>query len=586
MFQRKLSILVIPLILSFSFASGAQEYCMAIRGNGELAPAHWGAVANVIERLGLPKMQAGGSSASVTMFLLDAIASNKHVQTASAEQRNQRAAFLVKSLEGFADYLASTRRFAEFKALYGNLTRLSQTDSLQTLKKGLDELLNSPAPGAVLSQRYADYMTLIDSALKIGLLNAKTVGGIQASLETAMKASSADEMNLEIRRARFLVTEVLESVRVFGEFDAATDANLFFRPGVVDFDVLAVQAGRIGQFYSGRAANSGEDTLWENLLNRCAAQSAGQQWPQISAGCHERFDRLVNGHFTRQVEGNFGAELVGQTIKSFPTTAVISGRGADDIAGAFKMYAESLNPQFGLNFRLANGRDVAFGYWGDEDLLARVKTALPAGDEKTERFLSLGRATWQEVLSLSPAEPGLSPLKFFSHGNRNYVSAGGWSDLHPVRILKAAGCESVVYITRRGGESLFAQGVAKRLMGDEYGRDWKYLTTKPKANLDANTVVNNKGDSSDTNSLWSRLYNLANPRSSFRLALDSADAVLCTNWNAFNIKEGTRAMIADSYTSPFYVPVASSLSAKEKLTPRLDKNEMVEAGYPKYAGCF
>ena len=39
-------------------------YCLAIRGNGELEPAHWGGMARTVEKLGLPQAMAGGSSGS------------------------------------------------------------------------------------------------------------------------------------------------------------------------------------------------------------------------------------------------------------------------------------------------------------------------------------------------------------------------------------------------------------------------------------------------------------------------------------------------------------------------------------------
>jgi hypothetical protein len=35
-----------------TFAQG--DYCIALRGNGEAAPAHWGAIAQLVEKLGLP----------------------------------------------------------------------------------------------------------------------------------------------------------------------------------------------------------------------------------------------------------------------------------------------------------------------------------------------------------------------------------------------------------------------------------------------------------------------------------------------------------------------------------------------------
>lgn len=109
---------VLSLVVSLNAQAEGEKYCLAIRGNGELAPAHWGAVANVVEKLGLPEKQAGGSSASITMLLLDAIATNGTVRQNPGTAGAMNAALLVKSLEGFADYLAGTPEFQDFIDVY------------------------------------------------------------------------------------------------------------------------------------------------------------------------------------------------------------------------------------------------------------------------------------------------------------------------------------------------------------------------------------------------------------------------------------------------------------------------------------
>ncbi|MBC7371421.1 MAG: hypothetical protein H7326_07650 [Bdellovibrionaceae bacterium] len=110
-------------------------------------------------------------------------------------------------------------------------------------------------------------------------------------------------------------------------------------------------------------------------------------------------------------------------------------------------------------------------------------------DAKSQKFLSLGESTWAKVLSLSPAEPGLSSSLAIS---RTMRSAGGWSDLHPTLVLKAAGCENIIYVARKGDESPFAQNVFRR------------LTT----------------------------------------------AMKCTNWNDFSVPKDVNALIEDSMRAP------------------------------------
>ena len=65
--------------------SMAGNYCAGIRGNGELAPAHWGSMARIIENKGLPESVAGGSSAAITLFLLDGVSRNDTVNKDSEE---------------------------------------------------------------------------------------------------------------------------------------------------------------------------------------------------------------------------------------------------------------------------------------------------------------------------------------------------------------------------------------------------------------------------------------------------------------------------------------------------------------------
>lgn len=195
--------------------------------------------------------------------------------------------------------------------------------------------------------------------------------------------------------------------------------------------------------------------------------------------------------------------------------------------------------------------------------------------------MALNSATWSEALRLSPAEPGLSPLREFNANGVEHLSAGGWPDLTPTLILKAYGCKNVVHITRRGGESLFAQGVAKRLLNLD--RDWSLLRTTPDA-YDANWALNNSGDSEDMTSNWSYLYNVANIQSSYKKSLSAADAILCTDWNKFSITDGPTPMIEHAYRSPYTVNKNGGLiDASPMLTPQVD---LASVDVLEYVGCL
>jgi hypothetical protein len=124
-------------------------------------------------------------------------------------------------------------------------------------------------------------------------------------------------------------------------------------------------------------------------------------------------------------------------------------------------------------------------------------------------------------------------------------------------VLKAAGCENVVYATRRGEESTFAQGVARRLFGPAYEQEH----------------------------LGKKLFDLDSATSSFQHSLSAADAVLCTDWNRFALKDGVHPMVAEAYSAPYYLSSRSGLR-DQNLVPLLDPSERTPEGTPKFLGCY
>lgn len=597
-------ILIIANLFFLWNVARADGYCLAIRGNGELAPAHWGAVASVVEKSGFPVAQAGGSSASITMFLLDAMSQNSYLQ-----KDKNKSALLLKSLQGVVEYLSQTQEWKKFSLLYGQAMQVAQGKEffLQTLEAQLHQsnvLDTSKAKewyqhySVVVSENLniAEKLGLIDPAIRIRLMNALIA--LQAS-------TTKTDAQKQLQIIGFYAQELQNSIRVFGKFDAESDVNLFFRPGIVNFDILADQFGKIAQFYTAVSINKNIQSDWSQFLDQCSSVSLGKTWDEMKAinpSCPLSFYSLLKSYFSQATEvmGNFASQNVGVSIASYPTTAVLTRSSYlkhkpleressyDQAERSLEEYHQSMDLDFGKNFKIESPDSVKFGYWGAPDRLASIQKNLPKNDEKSLRFEALGETTWKTVLSLSPAEPGLSPLKKFFAQGQPMISAGGWSDLHPVTVLKAAGCEKVVYITRRGGESLFGQGVAKRLLGEDaqWGKDWDDLRTQPEDVGQQNWVKNNKGDLSDMTSLWSRLYNIANPNSSIQKSLQNADAVLCTNWNEFDVKKQLSELIADAYRSPYYVSPSATVSHFEAYQPRLQTQDVNRKGYLEYVGCF
>ena len=81
--------------------------------------------------------------------------------------------------------------------------------------------------------------------------------------------------------------------------------------------------------------------------------------------------------------------------------------------------------------------------------------------------------------------------------------------------MKALGCENVVYVTRRGGDSLFGTGVAKRILGETTifaVPDWNLLVTQgtPEDIKNSNIHVRIKAQANTGQSLYSSAVNVSN----------------------------------------------------------------------------
>ncbi len=571
-------LLVIPLLF-ITNTSRAADYCLSVRGNGELIASHWGAMASVVEKLGLPRAQAGGSSASISIFLLDSIASSE-----LARQQPEQAVLLIKSLESVTFWIKNQKEWQDFALLTSEGQALASADWAQELDKIFSQIDETHIADAL--EMFFDKLPLIQRNLatgeKLNLLNMESFARLSQAVAIVQNAQNLSAATGALKAARFYASELYKTYEVFGKFNAETDHNLFFRAGIVNFDGLAQQAGRIAAFY---AHATPQNKKWQEIHATCSADLKNKTWGELVAThpvCQTLLEQAMETFF-RTSSDDFSQLQIGQNIASFPITSVLGGSAYQDAKVGMENYHKELNPEFGKTFQLRNDKDVHFGYWGSNAALEKIAQNLDTRDAKSQRFLALQQAPWFEALRLSPAEPGLSAFREFSVGDETYFSAGGWPDLTPTLILKAYGCTQIVHITRRGGESLFAQGVAKRLLNLD--RDWSLLSTSPDA-YQNNWTLNNVGDNSDLSSNWSELYNVANSTSSYKKSLATADAILCTDWNRFKITDGPSLMIEHAYRSPYYVKDASVSTWTSVLQPQIQTQEQNPAGYPEYVGCM
>ncbi len=122
-------------LLLLSRSAWSADYCLSIRGNGELIASHWGAMASVVEKLGLPRAQAGGSSASISIFLLDSIAASPLVV-----ENPEAAVFMIKSLEGMTLWIKNQKEWQDFANLALDAQTLTSQPWVQVLNAIFSEI--------------------------------------------------------------------------------------------------------------------------------------------------------------------------------------------------------------------------------------------------------------------------------------------------------------------------------------------------------------------------------------------------------------------------------------------------------------
>jgi len=498
-------------------ANASAEYCAAIRGNGELMPAHWGAMSSIVEDEGMPSAMAGGSSASITMFLLESLSLNP------LPQNNTERALLIKSFQGYLEALSQT---PEGKAIQALLADKGAFQSILALGPQLTEALKKPENAALLQKHLGSLQTLLQSKDLKDIVNPEFALYVQRTVVLSQQKDSSMAALTQYRSS-----QIMHAIKNFGKFDADTDKTLFVRPGLLNFSKLSQILGQMGDFYAGynmdSAAGKQIQKMMRDFLNLCAPKSKNLSWRELNQqepSCRNALGAAVltyrNSATSTKSRAN---ESVGAHIPAFATTSVLSGSAVNQFTKLYVDYQTTVDPNFG-DFTTDNA-NLRFGYWGDSAALSKIENKFNTdseykNDPKSQKFLSLGQTAWSQVLATSPAEPGLSRIVALS---KTQLSAGGWSDLHPVMILKAFGCDNIIYVTRKGEESKFARGVFRRL-------------------VNANESV------------MSDFYSMTNPQSSIMRSQKNAAQIKCTDWNSFDVLKDINGLIEESMRAPMVKP--------------------------------
>ena len=480
--------------------------CVAIRGNGELITAHFAALSRLAELYGPFEGVAGGSSGSISAFLTESMHMHPRLwrcgeRACTRAEAGLRLALMYKSLFGYVAAMTERDEAVAVAAILDIVTLAKE--------QGIGELVS----GGKLQEAWTALVTLLESDDVANLVNGEVLEHLRQTPNLG-----------------YHVPDVWKGISLLGAF-TADDPTMFFRPGLVDFAGLAEKLGRIGSFYAGYGAF--DDAGWEDFFATCGEPALGLPWGQIEnvpiAGrtCGERFRALLDpwraSFIPTEGQGdNRIRDRVGAHLRTLVVTSVLTGDAATRWQTARASYLAATPFTFTPSFA-----EVRVGYWGAAaDTAAAAGNPLGFGDAKTAKAMTLGQPTWLEALSASPAEPGLSRAVPISAGG---ASAGGWPDLAPILALKNAGCEHVVYVTRRGGESVFAQGIAGLLGMDEATR--------------------------------LSLFDLATASSAFNRSLEAAAAVWCTDWNAFTAFD-LAGLVGDAYGAPMELHDASLVALR------------------------
>lgn len=483
-------------------AAGGPKLCVGLRGNGQYIVTHFASLARIVEHYGVADGIAGGSSGSLSTFFYDSAVKNPAEKTCgdaacSDLEYSARVSLTLKSFQGYAQILASSPE----GLLLRDTVALGQKLAAE-VEQGLSHI--DPNNARALAQKLTQILSVPEFR---GLVSKEALAMLQ-----------------DVAHLPFNVSEIKAAIATLGSF-SVDDNRLFFRSGVLDWKAGANLFGRIGDFYAGYAPVDAK--AYAAWLDGCATAAVGKDWPEASripmasgATCGEEFARIVTDYRTKVREANLPSKRIKERIgdpsavTKMTMTSVLEGDAVRKYDAALAKYVTGEFPSGDVPFS-PSFSDVKFGYWGSAATLEKFAAVRDASDDaKTKKMTSLGNATWEEILSVSPAEPGLSRFIKLPDGR---ISAGGWSDLSPGAALDAIGCERVILVTRTGDESGFTTKIAKRL--------------------------------GMTESEYRDLYDLSNPKSSFNRSLEKSDGVWCTSWDSFGAFDQA-GQAADSWNAP------------------------------------
>jgi hypothetical protein len=493
---------------SKSSAAGLDR-CVAIRGNGTHVIAHLTGLARITNSWGQIDAMAGGSSATLTTFLYESILLNPAVEKLAGDDRVAAISLLLKSITGYA--MAATES-PEWKSVVGT-ARLAS------------ELVRRPEmmPGALADKRNGE---MILKAIQNPDIQELINPEVTKNLATALASADPKIIDQHIKDTR-------ASVGALTSLDAS-NPDVFVRNGILNFPHLVEMIGRVADFYAGIDS---DQAIFSDFIRRCATSTRDRVWADVSrheAGsqtCGEIFSDIAS-RWRKSRPSKPSTRLLerpGLRLPNIMITSVVKGKDSIKKIMAYeKAWRENSPRQLNMSFD-----EVDFGYWISQGFqtnsVSAMKQLFPG--MKSRKATDLGAAsTWREILEKSPREPSLGSYTIFSQREpaAGGISLGGWADLHPVEVLKAAGCKNVIYLTRRTDETAFVT----------HGKPFEGRERSGIAELLGLGQSDYEG-----------LYDLDNPASAFSQALGATDSTWCTSWNDYSAMQQME-IASDAWSAP------------------------------------
>ncbi len=406
-----------------------KDYCVSLQGNGRAIYAHFGALAYLVEAHGIPKGVAGGSSATVSMFILESILENPALQNAVTGQvdvndpdTTAKVAFLLKSIVALGNYMDQSIPsvyFGHHFRLFANARKLVQamkdgdltSADLSKIKESIVSGIRPTDFGSVMFQLYKgqigstiqaelgpeQHKAWVDWLKNYGpsLFNEETI----ALLLDGIAAGGLDGRGT----AWFLkdMQSALSEDKIF-QFEDMRD---FLRPFPISFEGIAQLFGSIGDFYagvsfmhqSGAKDPSAAVQRFEKLFAACDATNM-QRWVgetfsnggANSSRCSAEFKQMLQDHFgdpqkpkvpglefnvPKNAQRRFAAVGTNPQLSVLPVVAMLSGKAATDLR-ALKQKYQSFATDGGPStpsltakefaFEAAPG-DLKYGYFAAQD---------------------------------------------------------------------------------------------------------------------------------------------------------------------------------------------------------------------------